>query len=229
MFIGGLQKTTLIDFPGKIAATIFTIGCPFRCSYCHNPELVVPSHYTTPISQEFIFEFLAKRVGKLDGICITGGEPTMHKDMRHFIARIKHMGFAVKLDTNGAYPSALREILQDGNVDYIAMDIKSPLDRYSEIIGPLPMHDAVAQSVNLIMTSGFDYEFRTTVAHPLLSVDDFDAMGMLIKGASRYFIQNYVKAPKQVEQSVALEPFSDQDLSKAVDTMKKYVQEISVR
>src|SRR3990172_11807091 len=182
MFIGGLQKTTLIDFPGKIAATIFTQGCSFRCSYCHNGELVIPERFQEPLSEEIVFNFLKKRVGLLQGVCITGGEPTLQRDLRSFIARLKNMGFSVKLDTNGSNPTHLEQVIADGNVDYIAMDIKSKLGDYAAITTSTVAAKMAEKSIALIMNSGFDYEFRTTVAQPLHKPSDFEEIGALIKG-----------------------------------------------
>lgn len=229
MRIGGLQKTTLIDFPGKIAATIFTIGCPFRCLYCHNPELVVPDRFCSEIPIETVMHFLEKRAHQLEGLCISGGEPTVHSDLQQFISRVKGLGYLIKLDTNGVNPHVLKNIFQDKTVDYIAMDIKSPINRYSEIIVTKNIEEKIQQSIQLIMNSGIDYEFRTTTAKPLLSIKDFKGIGSLINGAKRHYIQNYVKASKQVNLTKPLEPFTKDELLKSQAILKKYVKKVQIR
>lgn len=229
MLLGGLQKTTLIDYPGKVAATVFTTGCAWRCLYCHNPELVIPAQYAAPLDQDVLFTFLERRRGKLEAVCITGGEPTLHQDLRAFIARIKQLGFLVKLDTNGTYPEHLERVLADGNVDYVAMDIKGPLDRYVQIIGAGVSLHSIKRSIKLIMTSGYDYEFRTTVAAPLLTLVDFTAIGELINGAPRYFLQNYVNAPKCVVPGAQLAAMTPVQLQEIKAVMEQYVTFVGIR
>ncbi len=229
MLIGGLQKCTLVDVPGKVAATIFTIGCPFRCLYCHNPELVIPSQFAKPLSCDDVFNFLRSRIGKLEALCISGGEPTLQKDLSNFIKQVKQLGYFVKLDTSGILPDHLETILNAGNVDYIAMDIKAPIEKYGAITKAKNMERSIERSINLIMNSGIDYEFRTTVAKPLLSVKDFDGIGTLIKGAKRHYIQNYVNASKQVDTTVILESFSQEELDQAQTIMRNYVSLAYIR
>ncbi len=229
MLIGGLQTCSLVDVPGKVAATIFTIGCPFRCFYCHNPELVIPAQYNKPISCDEVLDFLESRIGKLEAVCISGGEPTLHKDLTTFIEQIKKLGYFIKLDTSGILPDQFETVLQTGNVDYIAMDIKAPLEKYSVITKTKNSGCSIERSVKLIMNSGINYEFRTTVAKPLLSVNDFYGIGTLIHGAKRHYIQNYVKAPKQVDPTITLDSFSDEELQQARDIMSHYVEEAHIR
>ena len=229
MMLGGLQKTTLIDYPGKVAATVFTTGCVWRCQYCHNPELVIPAQYAVPLNQEDFFTFLTQRRGKLEAVCITGGEPTLHRDLGLFIARIKQLGFLVKLDTNGMYPEHLERILADGNIDYIAMDIKGPLESYAHMVGVPISSRHIQRSIRLIMTSGYDYEFRTTLIAPLLNPNDFRAMGELIKGAKRYFLQNYVKPPKQVVVHAQLSAMAPLEIQEITSIMKQYVMHVGLR
>lgn len=252
MQIAGIQKLTLVDFPGTVAATIFTRGCSFRCGFCHNPELVLPEKFNPILSEAQIFEFLESRYGKLTGICITGGEPLFQSDCDKFISHIKALGFKVKLDTNGSFPDRLAKIIKDGDVDYIAMDIKSSLPKYAMTISQavIPSHSEptvgwieegeksqhsenkliknIQKSINLIMSSGIDYEFRTTVCHPLHDVTDFEEIGETIKGAERYFIQNY-KQTKQVDENSIYKPFSDKELKEAKKIIGKYVQEVEIR
>lgn len=228
MLIGGLQKTTLVDYPGKVAATVFTLGCSFRCPFCHNPELVLPELFNPTIPEEEIMQFFANRVGKLEGVCITGGEPTVQKDLGQFMARLKKLGYAVKLDSNGTFPKILKKLIDEGNIDYIAMDIKGPIGRYSEITASRGFEQAIKESIKLIMDSGIEYEFRTTVAKPLHSVDDFKGIGELIKGAKLYYIQNFVKT-KQVDESAVLEPLSDKELKAGLNIMSGYVEKAYIR
>jgi pyruvate formate lyase activating enzyme len=229
MLFGGIQKTTLVDFPGKVATTLFTIGCPLRCRFCYNPELVIPEQYATPIPEDEILAFLTKRVGLVQAVCVTGGEPTVQRDLRAFLARVKALGYLVKLDTNGVNPHVLEPILADGTVDYVAMDLKGPLAVYHTIVGGASITQQIQKSINVLMQSGIDYEFRTTVAKPLLAVDDFHAMGHLIRGAVRYFMQNYVAAGKQVSQEAGLQPFMRDELLQAKAIMQTYVSQVEIR
>lgn len=232
MYIAGLQKMTLIDFPGKVAATVFTRGCPFRCSFCHNPELVLPIFFDKQslITEEELFKFLETRYGKLEGICITGGEPLMQKDIEQFIPHLKALGFSVKLDTNGYYPTKLERLIKKGDLDYIAMDIKNSLVKYAQTIGAKTkeLEKKIKESITLIMNSGIPYEFRTTAAKPLHSARDFEGIGELINGASKYFIQNYVKT-KQINKDLELEPFAEEELVEAKKIIKKFVTEVGIR
>ena len=192
MRIGGIQKMTLIDFPGKIATTVFTVGCSFRCGFCHNPELVLAEQFPEPneMEKEF-FEHLQKRQGKLEGVCITGGEPTIQTDIVKFIRKIKFMGYAVKLDSNGTQPAVLQKLLDEKLLDYIAMDIKHTPDRYDSATGVNFDIEKVKKSVRIIMESGVDYEFRTTVVPGLHSEEDFLKIADWIRGAKVYYLQSY--------------------------------------
>jgi len=194
MLLAGFQKMTLIDYPGKIATTVFTVGCDFRCPFCHNPELVVPSAETLAEARgkdsEF-FSFLATRQGKLDGVCITGGEPTLQKDILPFMRKIREMGFSVKLDSNGSNPDILSEAFREGLVDYVAMDIKNGPDRYAETVGVSVDIVKIRESIRLIMESGLRYEFRTTVVPGIHTEEDFEGIAELIDGAKEYYIQEF--------------------------------------
>ncbi len=191
MYIKGLQKTTLLDFPSKVACTIFTAGCNFRCPFCHNASLVLDQSRDGLISEDEILSFLSKRKGILDGVCITGGEPLLQHDIVPFINKIRDMGFAVKLDTNGAFPERLSEIIQLGIVDYIAMDIKSSPSRYAEACGISKNPDGVFESIKIIMNANIPYEFRTTVVRELHTENDIRKIGELIRGAERYYLQAF--------------------------------------
>ncbi|MCP3899527.1 MAG: anaerobic ribonucleoside-triphosphate reductase activating protein [Desulfobacteraceae bacterium] len=196
MKLGGLQKHTLIDFPGHLACTIFTFGCNFRCPYCHNPELVLPSYSENTqenISKTDIYSFLETRKGLLDGVAITGGEPCLQTDLINFCHDIKKMGFKIKLDTNGTFPKILEQLFDEKLVDYVAMDIKSNLQIYSTAAGKYVNLNAIKKSINLIMEKsnevGFNYEFRTTCVKSLMDEKIIKDIGEMIKGAEKYILQ----------------------------------------
>ena len=191
MILGGYQKLTLIDYPGKLAATAFTVGCNFRCPFCHNPELVDLKLVHEEKSEQEFFKFLKKRKGKLEGVCITGGEPTIQPDIIEFIRKIKRSGFAVKLDTNGTRPDVLKKILDAKIIDYAAMDIKHSQEKYPEAAGGTVDIERVKLSVNLLMKSGIDYEFRTTVVPGIHAESDFEDIVKWIRGAKKYYLQKY--------------------------------------
>lgn len=222
MIIGGLQKTSLLDFPDKISAIVFTAGCNFRCGYCHNPELI---NSIAPVQN--VFEFLKTRVGRLDGVVITGGEPCLQKDLPEFIKKIKSLGFAVKLDTNGSFPEMLAKVLPD--IDYIAMDIKAPLEKYQEITGWHGCIDDIARSIQRIMNSGVDYEFRTTVVQGQLEFDDFQQIGKLLNGAKRYYLQKFVPSKVLDEAFCAKTSYSDTKFKAFMIMLRTYIKEVYLR
>ena len=189
MVLHGLQKMTLLDFPGHVACTVFLGGCDFRCPFCHNFELVDGTEKPVMTDEEF-FTFLDKRHGLLDGVAITGGEPCLNSHLPSFLERIRSMGFAAKLDTNGYHPDALNDILNAGLVDYVAMDIKNSQAKYASTCGVSSIDiSLIEKSIELIMKSGTGYEFRTTVVDELHDADDFASIGQMIKGADNYFLQ----------------------------------------
>ena len=217
MIIGGLQKTSLLDFPEKIAAIVFTMGCNFRCGYCHNPELI-----NGEAKIEEVFEFLKTRQGKLDGVVITGGEPCLQKDLPEFIKQVKELGFAVKLDTNGSFPEMLERVLPD--LDYVAMDIKAPLEKYSQIVNVDVDTSKVLKSIEILKNGGVDYEFRTTVLRSQISLEDFEKIGQLIKGAPRYYLQKFV-ASKILDKSLENEKtYSSEEFERIIEILKPYVK-----
>lgn len=191
MIIAGLQKTTLIDYPGKMAAIIFTRGCNFRCHYCHNPGLVDPEKYYPEIPESEILDFLEKRRNVLEGVVITGGEPLIQGDIEKFLRKVKNLGYAVKLDTNGTNPELLQKLIKKKLVDYLAMDIKHHLDRYGEVIDTKHDIENINKSIQLIMKSGLDYEFRTTILPKFFQLEDFHKIGALLKGAKNYYLQQF--------------------------------------
>ena len=199
MKIGGLQKVSLIDYPGKICAIVFTLGCNFRCPYCHNPELVDPHIYRECQSEEDFFSFLDKRKGILDAVSITGGEPTIQQNLIPFIKRIRKLGYDVKIDTNGSNPEVMNNIIKDKLVDYIAMDVKGPLWKYKELTQSQIDKDNIWQSIEMISDSGIPYEFRTTLLKSQLSEEDILETGKLIKNTNLYVLQQFV-ASKTLDQ-----------------------------
>ncbi|MBR3836432.1 MAG: anaerobic ribonucleoside-triphosphate reductase activating protein [Clostridia bacterium] len=193
MKICGFQKMTMLDYPGKVACTVFTGGCNFRCPFCHNASLVTEIDYTALWEESEIIEYLYKRKGIIDGVCITGGEPLMQKDIAEFILKVKETGLPVKLDTNGSYPEKLRSLVTDGLVDYVAMDIKNSRKKYPATVG-LDGYDIsrIEESVNFLLTDAVDYEFRTTVVREFHTADDITEITQWIAGAKRYFLQGFV-------------------------------------
>lgn len=192
MRICGYNKTTLLDYPGKVAATIFLGSCNFRCPFCQNSSLVLHPALQPDISREEIFAFLKKRQGILDGVCISGGEPTLSEDLPDFIREIKALGFAVKLDTNGSRPYMIRSLVKDGLVDKVAMDIKACPDNYRALSGlRYPDMDSICETVDFLMEGKVDYEFRTTVVKELHTEKDFTEIGQWLKGSKAYFLQAY--------------------------------------
>lgn len=191
MLIAGLQKVTLLDFPGKLACTVFAPGCNFRCPFCHNASLVTEKSELIPESE--FFEFLESRKGRLQGVCVTGGEPTLQRDFKDFLAKIKSMGFLVKLDTNGYAPEKLKEAVNGGLADYVAMDIKNSLQKYGETVGIADFNtEPIKESVKFLLSGAVDYEFRTTVVRELHTAQDIEEITALIDGAKRYFLQGFV-------------------------------------
>ena len=192
MEIGGLQRVSLNDYPGKICATVFTQGCNFRCAYCHNPELVDPDRYGPVLPEEEVLSFLSKRRGKLDAVTVTGGEPTLQKDLSRFLGELKEMKYLVKLDTNGSNPDTLSNLIDKQLVDYIAMDFKGPLKKYGQIAAAKVDVSRIRRSIQLITTSGIVHEFRTTVVRSQLGFEDFVSMAKIIKQARLYVLQPFV-------------------------------------
>ncbi len=228
MIVNGLQKLTLLDFPGVVACTLFTAGCDFRCPFCHNASLVYRDEGLERYSEEDILGFLRKRQGVLEGVAITGGEPLLNSDLAGFIKKIHSLGYKIKLDTNGSYPERLREIIEQGLADKVAMDIKNSKEKYGVTIG-IPDYDIspVEESVNLLLNSGIDYEFRTTVTKNFHENEDFEKIGEWIKGAKAYFLQNFVDSGELIDGSV--EGVSPETMSGYLETVKKYIPAAQLR
>ncbi len=243
MRINGLQKTTLLDYPGKVACTVFLGGCDLRCPFCHNAGLVLAPQDEPFITEDELFSFLNKRRGVLDGVCVTGGEPLMQEGTFSLIERIKALGFLVKLDTNGTYPQRLEELTNAGLVDHIAMDIKSSLQNYPKAVGIRGFDTAnIERSARHIMTCGVDYEFRTTAAKGLITMDDFLSIGQWLKGAKRYFIQAFRDGDSLIyktarAESTGLMPppipplseFSKDELHAFAEAVRPYFGSVGVR
>lgn len=191
MVLGGLQKLTVSDFPGHLAAILFTRGCNYRCPFCHNPELVDPRRYVDQISEADVFSFLGKRGEKLDGVVITGGEPTVHRDLPILLRRIKDMGLATKLDTNGSCPDMIEQIFELELVDYIALDIKSSPSSYSRAAGMPVDVDSIRQSIELICSSGLPHELRMTYVEPLVPFEELAGVAELARGCRLFLVQPF--------------------------------------
>lgn len=227
MKICGLQKLSLLDYPNKLACTIFLGGCNYKCPFCHNYELIDLSNIEEIISEEELFKFLEKRVGLLDGVCITGGEPLIN-DLTQFIKRIKEMGFKVKLDTNGSYPLKLKQLLDLKLIDYIAMDIKNSIEKYNETIGLKEFNkESILESINIIMNSNIDYEFRTTVVSNYHNMDSFIGIAKLIKGAKKYYLQAFVDRETIIKKGL-ISP-SDKELNEYMEYMSQYCEIVEIR
>lgn len=230
MIFGGFQKLTLIDYPGKLATTVFTVGCSFRCPFCHNPELVDLRLAHNEESEKEFFEFLKKRKGKLEGVCITGGEPTIQANIIEFIKKIKKMGFLVKLDSNGTRPDVLKKIIDAKLVDYIAMDIKSRLEKYDETTSTKVDQARIKLSVDMIMHSGIPYEFRTTVVPGLHTEKDFDEIAKWIDGAEAYYLQEYREEQKILDNNLKKKTKGKTlDLEKIQKNIKNNFKKMGIR
>lgn len=230
MLIGGLQKTSLIDYPNKISAIVFTAGCNFRCHFCHNPELVIDINKKNLINQQEVFDFLTKRKKTLDAVVITGGEPTQHKDLPEFIKKIKDMGLLVKLDTNGSNPKMLKKLIKHKLIDYIAMDIKAPLPKYAKVVNVKADTNKIKKSIKLIMKSGLPYEFRSTLLPKLHNKEDVIKMAKLIKGAQNYFLQKFIPGKKHNNPEFnKLKPFSDKQMKEMAKACEEFVEKCSIR
>ena len=190
MLIGGLQKVSFIDYPNKLSCVIFTQGCPFRCHYCHNKELVLPSHFQKPMLEKEVFDFLEKKKNKLDGVVLSGGEPTAQPDLALFIKRIKEMGFLVKLDTSGINPTKLSFLIKSNLLDYIAMDIKAPFTKYNLLAGINVSVEKIQQTIRIIETSNIAYQFRTTFYKQNLNDHDIEKIRTQLSNMKNYTIQD---------------------------------------
>lgn len=228
MIFGGFQKLTLLDYPGKVACTVFTKGCNFYCPFCHNAFLVDVNGEEESISADSVISYLIKRKGILEGICITGGEPLIHDEIKAFIKEVKNLGFSVKLDTNGSFPEKLKEFVRDGLIDYVAMDIKNAFDKYPETSGCEKLDLApILESIDFLKSGLVDYEFRTTVSSPLHTVSDIEKIAQHIVGAKKYFLQNYVDSGHILGKN--LSPVDEKTLAEMEKVAQKYVKTAQIR
>ena len=226
--IKGLQTLTLLDYPGKVACTVFTGGCNFRCPFCHNGGIVLNPGAEPSIPEEKVFDLLKKRRGVLEGVCITGGEPTLWKGLWDFAKEIKAMGYSVKLDTNGTNPELMHKLILAGVVDYVAMDIKNCPDKYAETIGVKGFNlQPVKDSVRLLMQGTAGYEFRTTVVKGMHTPQDIVEIGKWIQGAQKYFIQPYRDSDLVIDRSC--ERHSDEELQALLAAAREYVPAAELR
>ena len=230
MLLKGLQKLTLLDFPSKMACTVFSGGCNFRCPFCHNASLVIGSRLleSPTLPEEEFFSFLEKRKNILEGVCVSGGEPTLSPDILSFLYNIKKLGFLVKLDTNGSMPNVIADAVSEGLVDYIAMDIKNSKESYSKTVG-IENYDVsnIAESAELIMRCGVDYEFRTTLVRELHTEDDIISIGKWLTGAQRYFLQTFLDSG-----DLLAEGFSSYDKNETehlLSLLKEYIPNAQIR
>ena len=228
MNIQGLQKLTLLDYPGNVACTVFLAGCNFRCPFCHNASLVTHVDVEAQIPEEEVLSFLKKRSGVLDGVCITGGEPLLSTDLEEFIRKDKEMGYKVKLDTNGSHTEKLKHLAEAGFIDYVAMDIKNAPGKYGMTIGIEDYDPAnVAKSAAYLMAGSIPYEFRTTVVREFHTREDFEEIGRWLRGAERYFLQSFVDSGDLIQPG--LRGYTKDIMEQALDIVKKYIPKAELR
>lgn len=230
MKIAGLQKTTLIDYPEKIACTVFTHGCNFRCPFCHNPELVTEAFNSKEcISEESFFKFLNSRKKMLDGVVITGGEPCLQKNLASFMRKVKKNGFDLKLDTNGSFPEVLEALLAEGLLDYVAMDVKTNLEAYKGITGGFDNIDSIARSVEILKGSKIDYEFRTTVVKGLHKKKDIERISNFLEGCENFSLQNFKCAKTIVSDFTKENEFSIEELEEFKSILGKNISNVFLK
>lgn len=228
MYLCGLQKLAMVDYPGKLAATVFTGGCNLRCPFCHNALLVTRLDETPELGEEAVLSFLATRTKLLDGVVLSGGEPLLQSDAADFLRKIRQMGFAVKLDTNGFFPDRLSAILEEGLVDYVAMDIKNAPEKYPITCGIPGLDTApVAESVKLLRQSGVDFEFRTTLVREFHTPEDLLAIGRWLESSPRYFLQAFVDSGNLVGSGCS--PFTPQEMRDFTLLLQPFFGEVNLR
>ena len=227
MDIQGLQKMTLLDWPGKVACTVFLGGCDFRCPFCHNAELL-EGDLPAALTQGELLDFLRRRRGLLDGVCVTGGEPLLRADLAGLLEEVKDLGYPVKVDTNGSHPARMVELWERGLVDYVAMDVKNSPDRYPETAG-VPGLDLgpIRESIAWLLEGHVDYEFRTTAVRQFHDGDSFRAIGGWIRGAARYYIQNFTD--RDTVAFAGLSGFDKEELGGFAELVAPYVEHVELR
>ncbi len=229
VFIAGMQKLTLLDYPGKVACTVFTAGCDLRCPFCHNASLALPERPRDSMELGEVLAFLKKRLGILDGVAVTGGEPLMHPGITDVLREIKALGYSVKLDTNGTFPERLREVVEAGLADRVAMDIKAAPENYGKLVG-IPDFDIskVRESAAYLMNCGVDYEFRTTAVKGLHTAADFEGIARWIAGAKEYYIQEF-KDSGDLIAGEGLEGFTAEEMDALADIVRPLVPGVKIR
>ena len=228
MLMSGLQKLTLLDYPGRVACTVFTGGCNFRCPFCHNAPLVLPERLARDSSEEAVLAFLSKRRGVLDGVAVTGGEPLLHRDIGAFLEKVKALGFSVKLDTNGSFPDRLRALVSAGLVDRVAMDVKNSPALYEKTAGAAVDMAAIARSRDFLLSGAVDYEFRTTVVKGLHTKESLMDAARWIRGAKEYYLQQF-KDSGDVLAIEGLGAFSEKEMHALADAAAEFVPSVQVR
>lgn len=214
MKIGGFQKLSLLNYPDKAACTVFTSGCNFHCPFCYNSGLVSG---TESIDMETVFQYLQKRKGMLDGVCVTGGEPLIHRDILPFLHRIKHLGYSIKLDTNGSYPELLQEVISQKAIDYVAMDVKNSFEKYAETSGnPNIDINQIQKSIGIIKGSGIPHEFRTTVVSEFHTAQDIEEIAQYIKGASVWYLQTFRYTLEVFQQGLHAPTIEDMEIYRSI-------------
>lgn len=234
MIICGLQKLTLLDYPEKTACTIFTGGCNFRCPFCHNASLVVENNFEETITEADLFAFLNKRKKVLDGVCITGGEPLIHKDVDTLISKIKEIGYLVKLDTNGGNPKMLKSLVERNLIDYVAMDVKNSPENYALTCGLENIDfQKIKESIDFLKSGKIDFEFRTTAVNGIHTKDDFLQIAKLLQGNEKYFIQNYMDSgdvlASRDTKKINFSSFSDNQINEFISIVKPFVPNVKAR
>jgi pyruvate formate lyase activating enzyme len=228
MNFSGFQKLTLLDFPGHVACTLFSKGCNFRCPFCHNAALVTEEGNDVQFTEEEILGYLKKRKGVLDGVCFTGGEPLIQNQIADFMRKVKELGFLIKLDTNGSYPEKLKSLVEEGLVDYVAMDIKNSTERYGETVDICNYDTAkVEESIDFLLQNKVDFEFRTTIVAEYHTIQDIESIAKRIKGAPRYFLQNFVDSGNLIGEN--LHAVSKENLEKMRETALKHLEKVEIR
>ena len=228
MRFGGLQKLTLLDYPDKVAATVFTVGCNFRCPFCHNFSLVCGNGEKLELlTEDEVLQFLAKRRNVLEGVCVTGGEPLIQADVEAFLSKVREFGYKIKLDTNGAFPDRLAKLIEKGLIDYVAMDVKNSKEKYGKTVGCIVDLAAIEQSVDLLKSGVIDYEFRTTVTATFHTADSIESMAQWLKGAKRLYLQQFVDSGDLIDATVT--GVDEETLAKYCEIARKYVPNTQIR
>ena len=226
MYLGGIQKLTLLDYPGKLACTVFTTGCNYRCPFCHNAALV--THPSEQVSVDDVLEFLKKRRGVLQGVCVSGGEPLLQPDTPELLAQIRNLGYSVKLDTNGSFPERLRQVVEAGLVDYVAMDVKNSPAAYGETVGREDFDlSGVSESIRYLLSGAVDYEFRTTVVREFHDAQRLTALAQWISGAKRYYLQAFEDSGDLIAEG--LHGYDREELEQLRDAVAKVLPCVELR